>query len=114
MRYQHLPYRQASSHAALFAKKSARINLEEVVAPTALFTIFEGTYAHHPSFLPTLGRFYEATPDRLKHTVPNLVAFLTPALPFITKLSNTPPSVFGTFGLVPPVPADQTLLEKGG
>ena len=42
------------THAALFAEKSARINLEEVIAPTALFTIFEGTFAHHPSFLPTL------------------------------------------------------------
>ncbi len=78
------------THAALFAEKSARINLEEVIAPTALFTIFERTFAHHPSFLPTLGRFYEATPDRLKHTVPNLVALLTPALPFITKLSKQP------------------------
>ncbi len=95
-----LPYRQASSHT-LPSSKSARINLEEVKAPTVLFTIFEGTFAHHPSFLPAL----EATPDRLKHTVSNvsnLVAFLTPALPFITKLSNPPPSVFGAFGIVPP------------
>jgi hypothetical protein len=98
------------THAALFAEKSARINLEEVIAPTALFTIFEGTFAHHPSFLPTLGRFYEATPDRLKHTVPNLVAFFTPALPFITKLSNPSPSVFGAFGLVPPVPSDPAVI----
>ncbi len=30
------------THAALFAEKSARINLEEVIAPTALFTIFDG------------------------------------------------------------------------
>jgi hypothetical protein len=88
------------THAALFAEKSARINLEEVIAPTALFVIFEGTFSHHPAFLPTLGRFYEATPDRLQHTVPNLVAFLTPALPFITKLSNTSTSVFGAFGFV--------------
>ncbi len=110
------------THAVLFAEKFARINLEEVIAPTALFAIFEGTFAHRPSFLPTLGRFYEATPDRLRPTVPNLVAFLTPALPFITKLSNPPPSVFGAFGLVPPVPTDpavvpplsvQARLEKG-
>jgi hypothetical protein len=38
------------THAALFAEKSARISLEEVIAPTALFTIFEGTFARHPSF----------------------------------------------------------------
>jgi hypothetical protein len=30
------------THAALFAEKSARIDLEEVV-------IFEGTFAHHPT-----------------------------------------------------------------
>ncbi len=100
------------THAALFAEKSARINLEEVIAPTTLFTIFKGTFAHHPSFLPTLGRFcfYEATPDRLKHTVPNLVTFLTPALPFITKLSNPSPSAFGPFGLVPAVPTDPAVV----
>jgi hypothetical protein len=97
------------THAALFAEKSTRINLEEVIAPTALFTIFEGTFAL-PSFLPTLGRFYEATPDRLQHTVANLVAFLTPALSFITKLSNPFLSVFGAFGLVPPVPTDPAVV----
>jgi hypothetical protein len=93
---------EATRRDALFGEKSARINFEEVIAPTALFTIFGGTFGHHPSFHPTLGRFYEATPNRLQHTVPNLVAFLTPALPFITKLSNPSTSVFGAVGLVPP------------
>ncbi len=60
---------------------------------------------------PLWGAFiYEATSDRLRHTVPNLVAFLTPALPFITKLSNPSPSVFGAFGLVPPVPSDSAVV----
>ncbi len=71
-----------------------------MIAPTALFTIFEkGTLlATLPSFLSTLGHFYETTPDRLDHTAPNLVTFLTPAFLIIFKLANPSPSVFWEFG----------------
>jgi hypothetical protein len=35
---------------------------------------------------------------------------MTPALPFITKLSNPSPSFFGAFGLVSPVPTDPAVV----
>jgi hypothetical protein len=52
------------NHAALFADRAAAIHLEEAIARTALLAIFKKTFAHHPSFLPSMGRFFETTPLR--------------------------------------------------
>ena len=61
-------------HATLFAERYQKVHLEEPIAPSALFGIFESTFSHHPAFSPSLGRFYETNPDRKKHTVAALVA----------------------------------------
>ncbi len=53
-------------HMALFTEKYQRVHLEEPIAPSALFGIFESTFSHHPAFSPSLGRFYETNPDRKK------------------------------------------------
>ena len=104
------------NHAALFADRAAAIHLEEPIAPTALFAIFKETFAHHPSFLPSMGRFFETTPLRANHTVPNLIAHLTPSLDFIIELSS-PSAAFGLLGLseppkaapvVPPAPPSKS------
>jgi hypothetical protein len=100
------------NHAPLFADRAAVIHLEEAIAPTVLFAIFKDTFAHHPPFLPSMGRFFETTPLRVNHTVPNLIAHLTPSLDFIIELSFLS-AAFGLLGLseppkaapvVPPVP----------
>ena len=53
-------------HTALFNERYQKVHLEEPIAPSALFGIFESTFSHHPAFSPSLGRFYETTPDRRK------------------------------------------------
>ena len=75
-------------HAALFTERYQKVHLEEPIAPSALFGIFESTFSHHPAFSPSLGRFYETNPDRKKHTVAALVAHITPSLPYIQKLAS--------------------------
>jgi hypothetical protein len=72
-------------HAALFAERYQKLHLEEPIAPSALFGIFESTFSHHPAFYPSLGRFYETNPDQKKHTVFALVAHITPSLPYSKK-----------------------------
>jgi hypothetical protein len=72
----------------------------EAIAPTALFAIFKETFAHHPFFLPSMGRI-ETTPLRANHTVPNLIAHLTLSLDFIIELSS-PSAAFGLLGLSEP------------
>jgi hypothetical protein len=97
------------NHAALFTDRAAAIHLEEAIAPTALFAIFKETFAHHPSFfLPSIGRFFETTPLRTDHRVPNLIAHLTPSLDFIIELSF-PSAAFGLLiRLICPIPQSST------
>ena len=97
------------SHAALFADRAAAIHLEEAIAPTALFALFKETFSHHPSFLPSMGRFFETHPLRTDHTVPNLIAHLTPSLDFIIELSSSS-AAFGLFGLPEPPKAAPAVL----
>ncbi len=77
-------------HVALFTERYQKVHLEEPIAPSALFGIFESTFSHHPAFSPSLGRFYETNPDWKKHTVANLVAHITPSIPYIQKLASLP------------------------
>ena len=81
-------------HVALFTERYQRVHLEEPIAPSALFGIFESTFSHLPAFSPSLGRFYETNPDRKKHTVANLVAHITPSLPYIQKLASPSHAAF--------------------
>ena len=71
---------------ARFAERAGKIHLEEPIAPTALFALFKETFSHHPSFLSSMSRFCESFPLRTYHTVPNLVAHITPSLPFMIEL----------------------------
>ena len=89
-------------HAALFTERYQKVHLEEPIAPSALFGIFESTFSHHPAFSPSLGRFYETTPDRRRHTVAALVAHITPSLPYIQKLSSPSHAAFGALGFPSP------------
>ncbi len=75
-------------HVALFTERYQKVHLEEPIAPSALFGIFESTFSHHPAFSPSLGWFYETNPDRRKHTVAALVAHIIPSLPYIKKLAS--------------------------
>jgi hypothetical protein len=109
-------------HVALFTERYQRVHLEEPIAPSALFGIFESTFSHHPAFSPSLGRFYETNPDRKKHTVANLVAHITPSLPYIQKLASPSHAAFGALGfpappivapaVVPPASLSKTALKK--
>ena len=109
-------------HAALFTERYQKVHLEEPIAPSALFGIFESTFSHHPAFSPSLGRFYETNPDRKKHTVAALVAHITPSLPYIQKLSSPSHAAFGALGfpsppivapaVAPPASLSKTALKK--
>ena len=104
-------------HAALFTERYQKVHLEEPIAPSALFGIFESTFSHHPVFSPSLGRFYETTPDRRRHTVAALVAHITPSLPYIQKLSSPSHAAFGALGfpsppIVAPAVAPTASLSK--
>jgi hypothetical protein len=109
-------------HVALFTEKYQKVHLEEPIAPSALFGIFESTFSHHPAFSPSLGRFYETNPDRKKHTVAALVAHITPSLPYIQKLVSPSHAAFGALGfpanpivvpaVVPPASLSKTALKK--
>ena len=110
------------SHVARFAERAGKIHLEEPIAPTALFALFKETFSHHPSFLSSMSRFYESFPLRTDHTVPNLVAHITPSLPFIIELSSPSHAAFGLLGFPQPptaasssaplVPPSKTALKK--
>ena len=109
-------------HVALFTERYQRVHLEEPIAPSALFGIFESTFSHLPAFSPSLGRFYETNPDRKKHTVANLVAHITPSLPYIQKLASPSHAAFVALGfpepplvapaVVPPASLSKTALKK--
>ena len=113
------------SHVARFAERAGKIHLEEPIAPTALFALFKETFSHHPSFLSSMSRFYESFPLRTDHTVPNLVAHITPSLPFIIEMSSPSHAAFGLLGFPQPptvvsssnppvpVPPSKTALKKG-
>jgi len=97
-------------HVALFIERYQKVHLEEPIAPSALFGIFESTFSHHPAFSPSLGRFYETNPDRRKHTVATLVAHITPSLPYIQKLASL--SVVAP-AILPPASLSIPTLKKG-
>jgi hypothetical protein len=69
-----------------------------------------------------MSRFYESFPLRTDHTVPNLVAHITPSLPFIIELSSPSHAAFGLLGFPQPptaasssaplVPPSKTALKK--
>ncbi len=109
-------------HVALFTERYLKVHLEEPIAPSALFGIFESTFSHHPAFSPSLGWFYETNPDRKKHTVAALVAHITPSLPYIQKLASPSHAAFGALGfpanpivvpaVVPPASLSKTALKK--
>ena len=72
--------------------------------------------------LSSMSRFYESFPLRTDHTVPNLVAHITPSLPFIIEVSSSSHAAFGLLGFpqpptaasssTPPVPPSKTALKK--
>jgi hypothetical protein len=109
-------------HVALFTERYQRVHLEEPIAPSALFGIFESTFSHHPAFSPSLGRFYETNPDWKKHTVAALMAPITPSLPYIQKLASPSHAAFGALGfpappivapaVAPPASLSKTALKK--
>ncbi len=109
------------NHATLFADRVAAIHLEEAIAPTALFAIFKETFAHHPSFLPSMGRLFEMTPLRANHTVPNLIAHLIPRFHhralftlcclWVARLARTPKSGSRCFPC-PPFQVDPSREDK--
>jgi hypothetical protein len=66
--------------------RAAVIHLEEAIAPTALFALFKETFTHHPSFLSSMGRFFETHPLR---TTPSPTSLPTSPLPSIS-LSSSP------------------------
>jgi hypothetical protein len=85
-------------HSALFLERAAKVTLEEPITPLALFGLFEDSFSQLPGFVQTMDRFYETHPKRKDHTVPNLITFIIPAMPFIRKLSSPSHAAFGLLG----------------
>jgi hypothetical protein len=78
---------------------------------------FKETFSHHPSFLSSMSRFYESFPLSTDHTVPNLVAHITPSPTqhlgcCCWVFPNLPQPPTAASSSDPPVPPSKMALKK--